>query len=283
MLIAILGAAVLFSIPWRKIGLYYIFFGANVAEALYRGESKTLGVMWSLAVEEQFYFLWPFAVRFLNRRQLIRLLIVVLALEPLVRALATPFFPTFWPIFFLTPFQLDGLAAGCLLSLILESQAATEWLRRWCLRLLFASLSVFSISSLLPSFHRDANSILFNSLGYSMIVAVAASFIALILLRPENLASKTLASWTIVFIGTISYGIYLFHPIILALSGELLQAIGFYHQKTVAPLTIAVTIALSWFSFKYCEQPIIRWGRSRAEQREVSAEAYKSKPMALES
>jgi peptidoglycan/LPS O-acetylase OafA/YrhL len=270
MLIAILSAAVFFSIPWRKIGLYYIFFAANFAEAFYRGESKTLGVMWSLAVEEQFYFLWPFAVRFLNRRQLIRLLIVVLAIEPLVRAPATPFFPTFWPIFFLTPFQLDGLAAGCLLSLILESQTATEWLRLRCLRLLFASLSVFSICSLLPSFHREANSILFNSLGYSLIVAVAASFIALILLRPENLASKTLASSNIVFIGTISYGIYLFHTIIMTLSGELLQAIGFYHQRTVAPLTIAVIVALSWFSFKYCEQPIIRWGRSRAEVREIS-------------
>jgi peptidoglycan/LPS O-acetylase OafA/YrhL len=136
--------------------------------------------------------------------------------------------------------------------------------------LLFASLSVFSICSLLPSFHREANSILFNSLGYSLIVAVAASFIALILLRPENLASKTLASSNTVFIGTISYGIYLFHTIIMTLSGELLQAIGFYHQRTVAPLTIAVIVALSWFSFKYCEQPIIRWGRSRAEVREIS-------------
>ncbi|HEY6413237.1 MAG TPA: acyltransferase [Edaphobacter sp.] len=269
MLIAVISAAALFLIPWRKIGLYYIFFAANFGEALYRGESKTLGVMWSLAVEEQFYFLWPFAVRFLNRRQLIRLLIAILIVEPILRALATPHFSTFWSIFFLTPFQVDGLAAGCLLSLILESETATEWLQVWCARLLFTSLFAFFICSLLPRFHREANSVLFNSLGYSLIVAISASFIAYILLRSSNLASKTLASSGIVFVGTISYGIYLFHPLILELMGRLLQSVGFYHQRTMAPLTIGVTVAVSWVSYRYYEQPMIRWGRRRAAEDRV--------------
>jgi peptidoglycan/LPS O-acetylase OafA/YrhL len=264
LLIAIISAAALFSIPWKKIGLYYLFFAANFAEASYRGESKTLGVMWSLAVEEQFYFLWPFAVRFLNRRQLIRLLIAILVVEPILRAFATPHFPTFWPIFFLTPFQLDGLAAGCLLSLILESDTAAERLRLWCARLFFTSLFVFFICSLLPRFHREANSILFNSLGYSLIVLIAALFISFILLHPENPTSKVLSSSAIVFFGTISYGLYLFHPPILNLSGRLLHSVGFYHQRTMAPLTIGVTVALSWLSYRYYEQPMIRWGRRTA-------------------
>jgi peptidoglycan/LPS O-acetylase OafA/YrhL len=279
MLIAMISAAALFSIPWRKIGLYYIFFAANFAEAFYRGESKTLGVMWSLAVEEQFYFLWPFAVRFLKRQQLIRLLIVIMAVEPILRALATPHFPTFWPIFFLTPFQLDGLAAGCLLSLALESEPATEWLRVWCARLLFTSLLVFSIGSFLPCFHREANSVQFNSLGYSLIVLIAALFISFILLRPANPTSKVLSSSVMVFLGTISYGLYLFHPLILDLSGRLLQTVGFYHQRTMAPLTIAVTLAASWLSYRFYEQPMIRWGRHMAAEHRKPQDQHKQENM----
>lgn len=280
LLIAVLGAAALFSIPWKKVGLYYFFFAANFAEALYRGESKTLGVMWSLAVEEQFYFLWPFAVYLLNRRQLIRLLIVVLAISPILRALATPLFTTFWPIFFLTPFQLDGLAAGCLLSLTLESKAGAEWLRLRCAKLFAASLLVFSSCSFLLSFHRESNSILFNSIGYSLIVAIAVFFIAYILLRPDALASRALSLPGVVMVGTISYGIYLFHPLILTLAGEFLAAVGFYHQKTMAPIVLAITVALSWLSYKFYEQPLIRWGRSRARatQQGESSTNFRDRP-----
>jgi peptidoglycan/LPS O-acetylase OafA/YrhL len=283
MLIAILSAAAYFSIPWRKVGLYYIFFAANFAETLYRGESKTLAVMWSLAVEEQFYFLWPFAVRFLNRRQLIRLLIVILAVEPIGRALATPSFSTSWPIFFLTPFQLDGLAAGCLLSLIFESATATDWLRLRCVKLLFMSLFVFSVFSLLPRFHRADNSILFNSLGYSLVVAIAACFIAFILLRPDNVASRILSSSGIVFVGMISYGIYLFHPLVMELAGELLKTVGFYHQRTMAPVTIAAIVAISWLSFRFYEQPIIRWGRYKAAEHQRKQGRYQCESLLAES
>jgi peptidoglycan/LPS O-acetylase OafA/YrhL len=269
-LVAVLGAAVSLIIPWRKIALYYIFFAANFAEARYVGESKTIGVMWSLAVEEQFYFLWPFAVRFLNRTQLIRLLVAILAAEPILRALATPRYTTCWPIFLLTPFQIDGLAAGCLLSLLLESESSTKWLRTWCTKLLILSVAVFSICSFLPSFHREANSILFNSVGYSLIVAVAVFFIAYVLLRPTKPAGKVLALPSVVFIGTISFGIYLFQPLILELSGRFLQTIGFYHQRAMSPVTIAVIVAVSWFSYQFYERPVVRWGHRKAAERQES-------------
>src|SRR5215469_12179944 len=85
LVLTVLSTAVFLSIPWRKLGFYYIFFAANFAEAFHRGESRTLGVMWSLAVEEQFYFFWPFAVRFLNRTQLMRMLLLLLFFEPILR------------------------------------------------------------------------------------------------------------------------------------------------------------------------------------------------------
>jgi peptidoglycan/LPS O-acetylase OafA/YrhL len=100
LLIAFICAAMMSSVSWRKVGLLELLFLANVAETLYRGHTGTLGVLWSLAVEEQFYFVWPLAVRFLNRTQLIKLLIVIFIAEPVLRGFATPLVSSFWPIFF---------------------------------------------------------------------------------------------------------------------------------------------------------------------------------------
>jgi peptidoglycan/LPS O-acetylase OafA/YrhL len=103
--------AVLFStVAWRKVGLYEVLFLANFATWLHPDGTASLTVLWSLAVEEQFYLFWPFAVRYLNRRQLMWLSACVLIVEPILRAIVSPFCNTSWPIYYLTPFQLDGLA-----------------------------------------------------------------------------------------------------------------------------------------------------------------------------
>jgi peptidoglycan/LPS O-acetylase OafA/YrhL len=117
--------------------------------------------------------------------------------------------------------------------------------------------------------------VLFNSLGYSLVVAVAAAFIVYVLARPHSPVGKALSSPGIVLIGTISYGIYLFHPIVIELVARLLRAVGFYHQRIFAPVTLLIVVTLSWLSFRFFEQPIIRWGRRSAENPKVVVQASK--------
>ncbi len=87
--------------------------------------------LWSLAVEEHFYLFWPFAVKFLRRRNLIALIAFILIAEPVVRVAFTPFVHSFETIYYLTPFRLDSLAAGSLLALLTENSPAENWLRHW--------------------------------------------------------------------------------------------------------------------------------------------------------
>lgn len=99
--------------------LGYVLFLGNVM-TLTRFDNPLLGVLWSLAVEEHFYLMWPFAIKFIERRQLLLILSGVLLFEPLLRGLATPHLRGWTPIYFLTPFRLDSLAAGALMAILVE-------------------------------------------------------------------------------------------------------------------------------------------------------------------
>jgi len=264
LVIAFAGAVLFCSIPWGKVGLLEVFFMANVAETLHRGQTGTLGVLWSLAVEEQFYFAWPFAVRFLNRKHLFWLLVGILAGEPLLRAAATPFCSSFWPIFFLTPFQLDGLAAGSLLALLFEDAYAAAHVKRWSGWLFGVCVVMFAALSFAPAFHREVNSMLFNSIGYTLINLGSCGLVAFVFCHENSAISRVLGTPAAAFIGAISYGMYLIHPIVLQLVDHAGIALHWRHNRTLAPLTFLVVVGLSWLSFRYYEQPLIAWGRRKA-------------------
>jgi peptidoglycan/LPS O-acetylase OafA/YrhL len=48
-----------FAVPWAQIWYWYVFFDANLAGATHRDPVRAMIPLWSLAVEEQFYFVWP--------------------------------------------------------------------------------------------------------------------------------------------------------------------------------------------------------------------------------
>jgi len=264
--IAFLAAALFSDVAWRKVGLYELLFAANFAELFEPHRSGTLTVLWSLAVEEQFYLLWPFAIRYLNRRRLIHLLIAILVVEPIIRAIATPMFSSIWSIYYLTPFQLDGLTGGSLLALILEDDSNVAFFKRWAGPAVGTLLLGFSLLSLMPGFSRDANTIPFNSIGYSLVSLCACSLLAYVLLRPESMTSHVLGSNVVVFLGAISYGFYLFHPVGISLVASIAKAHNFAHNRTLAPLTFCSVALISWLSYRFYELPIITWGKRAAAQ-----------------
>jgi peptidoglycan/LPS O-acetylase OafA/YrhL len=78
----------------------------------------SLGILWSLAVEEQFYLLWPFAIYWLSERGIAALSCGLIVLAPVLRWIFTPILGSPWPIYALTPFRMDLLAMGALLAIV---------------------------------------------------------------------------------------------------------------------------------------------------------------------
>lgn len=264
LVLCFMGAALVYSVPWRGVGLYYILFAANIAETFHPLHGNPLGVLWSLAIEEHFYLVWPFAIRFLNRSQLIRLITFILCLEPIVRGVLTPFIHSYLPVYYLTPLRLDGLAAGSLLAILLEDARSTQLLAACSGRTSAALFVLLAALFTRPSFQREANSWWFNSLGYSLIAAFCFFFLAYIFLNEKATLSSALSLAPIAFIGTISYGLYLFSPIVLVRIDQISASLGYSHRHRAAPITVAISVMISWLSFKFYEKPIMNWGHRRA-------------------
>jgi peptidoglycan/LPS O-acetylase OafA/YrhL len=88
-------------------------------------EIKYLSHYWSLAVEEQFYLLWPLAIFLLSRRAILRVVVALLILAPLVRYVILVSMSNYDVALrvaeTLTPARADGLAFGALVAICLRN------------------------------------------------------------------------------------------------------------------------------------------------------------------
>lgn len=196
----------------------YLFFAGNIVE-LTSSAIWQLGPLWSLAIEEHFYAFWPTAVRRVSRLALMQFAVLGLVTEPVLRFAATHVISnmvgaqTRWnnPIFLLTPFRLDAMLCGALLALLVEGGRVPRALKRWSLPSALALFAIFlAITHAVSSFRRTSDSVLFNTLGYSLIAIAAGLTISYLVLNPRSIAARVLGSKVPVYLGGISYGIYLF-------------------------------------------------------------------------
>ena len=260
---------VLLAVQRFKFGyLGYVLFASNIVE-LTPYALGPLGALWSLAIEEHFYFAWPLVVKKLKWNTLVKVSLGIVLISPLLRAAATLVFHRYlgvnhnWnnPIFLLTPFRLDGLAAGALLSLLLEHDRMTNTLRRWSAPVCVAAFGLFfGLELWLPVFRRPADSVAFNSLGYSLVVLGAFCLVSFLMLKPASLLARLLGLAPFVYIGTISYGCYLYQAPIKILLQPLLAAS--MPWKAFVLVDAAATVAVASISFYLMEKPILAWGRT---------------------
>jgi len=117
------------SILYKGYGRYFLlssFFGANLSGLFRISYPNGPGVLWSLAVEEHFYLLWPAIIFFLNRRALVALATAIVIGSPVLRTvyLARGIDPTF--VYFFSWFRFDMLATGALIAVWAGSAYATK-------------------------------------------------------------------------------------------------------------------------------------------------------------
>lgn len=177
--------------PWWA----YLLFLQNLFHlALPPAISQT----WSLAIEEQYYFLWAPIVRFVRRPSLLAsLLIAVLVACPLIRM------HHFW---WLNPthtlIHLDGIALGSLLALGLYTLplARRTWMILALAGLIFGAIATFTVAG-----------------GTAFLdSALAIAFSGAVLFSLATTGSKSrlhtvLARGPLAFYGRISYGLYMIH------------------------------------------------------------------------
>jgi peptidoglycan/LPS O-acetylase OafA/YrhL len=251
--------------PWAAAG--YLFFLGNVVDATGHAAYMLFNT-WSLAVEEHFYLFWPIAVLYLSRKKLAILACAVLLFDPVLRILFTPHVPAV-AIYVLTPFRLDGLAAGSLLALFMEHEKITSLLQATSGWVAATTLAVYVGLHwwLGDAFSYPKNHVLFNGVGYSLITATAFFVIAHVLLNENAILSRIFSLRPLPALGRISYGVYLYHVVVIVLAEKLFgltSPISKHSLRLLALFDIPVVIAIAYVSFRFYELPIMQWSSKRA-------------------
>lgn len=230
------------SSPWWA----YPVFLQNFLVPIPTMATGALGVTWSLAVEEQFYLVWPWVVRFCTEAQLRDIAIAVICLSPVLRFYLSTHQVNIYSNTFC---RLDGLMAGALLALVIRSAGFAPS------KFLTQAWTIFFVSAPLALVVEAVHA---RWIGFSVISLASVSFVYLALFSPQRWLRALLTNRFLVYTGTISYGIYLLQkiPLDVAKTFHLDR-----HQFLALPMTVAATYAMAAISWNLLEKPILKLKR----------------------
>lgn len=244
----------------------YIFFIGNWTIVAGR-EIPPLGHLWSLAIEEQFYLIWPLVVRRVSNSTLLLVALSTAGISIALRLMLWAFSVNGYIVYKITPTRIDGLAIGAALAVAMTLDKPRAFLKRNYSKLFYLGLCLWVAGFFalkLSYFPWDTRSLLLASPAVSL-MTVAAIFASIDAVLPSSVQS-ILANRTLVWIGQRSYGFYLIH--------EPVKAAAMYHTRHLyshrvplllqnALLSVAVLIVsliLTEISWRLIESPSMRKG-----------------------
>jgi peptidoglycan/LPS O-acetylase OafA/YrhL len=247
---------ILYGIWWLRHWYLYVFL-MNFLAPLGIVRPGQLDLLWSLAVEEQFYLAWPFAVYFLNEKHLVRLGVGLMVAAPILRWACTPWFSTQWAIYMLTPFRMDTLAAGALMAIAWRKyRSKFERFGQYGLILSAVSLAVLMALSRLPGFSTHANTRAANVWIYELTLTACAGTL-LWALSGRGIRLLTLPPVT--YLGRISYSVYLIQLVVI------IEVEKYLHREVTVAFAVAViSLLYASCSWHFLEKPILQ-GRGRMQ------------------
>lgn len=230
------------SSPWWA----YPLFLQNFLVAVPAEAAGALGVTWSLAIEEQFYLIWPLVVRFFSSPQIKRIALIVILASPPLRFFLAHHHVNIYSNFFC---RLDGLMAGALLAVVLRSEtfAPSKYVKlAWVSFLMAACLAILAENQQV------------RWIAFSMTSLASVSLVYLALFSLAKWVQSFFRNRFLTYTGTISYGLYLLHKIPLDVSKEI-------HADRHPFLSIFVILVascvLAAISYTFLEKPFLRLKR----------------------
>jgi peptidoglycan/LPS O-acetylase OafA/YrhL len=234
-----------------------LFYFENYHRLYVDPEAAQFWILWSLAIEEHFYLVFPFLFAAMVKMQkpLILVTAVLILFSLLLRIYTSLAYDMSYfsemSTSYLTHNRFDSILTGCLASMLLQSGKKEALLR-------FASnylVYVLALAVLLLSIvYRDAffrQSFRYSLQGLSLMVLVPPILYA----KKYGALNRLLSTPALVFVGKLSYSIYLFHWVSLAVFTDL-------GLLPATPLWIAgntvLTLSLSLISYYVVEQRFLQ-------------------------
>jgi len=239
-----------------------------------------LGITWSLAIEEQFYLFWPlvlvlFLKSSLRRRWLVYGLSLGIAVVVFHRAWLLHQGASINRVYYASDTRADALLIGCLAGVLISWDKLP---RNREFEVFMKGLAAFALVFLaFMAIAANRNQLmLYQGFAYTLIAFAAAAILLVVLVWPPGPALSVLKFYPLVWVGRVSYGLYLWHwPVRWYI----------YRQKTLptsmARLLAAVflSFALTTLSYYLVEKRFLRWKRRfslPANAWDITGKAYES-------
>jgi peptidoglycan/LPS O-acetylase OafA/YrhL len=228
--------------------------------------------LWSLCVEEHFYLFWPFAVFLMVRRPrtLIAVCLAVSLGAMLARLTGSLMGLSWWTTYVLTPFRLDGLALGAFIAVTARQPGGLERLVRalpWVAAVASALVVLTFVWTRLVSQN-----------GLEFVLPVRAALIQILLAcllvwalvaRERSSISRFFRSRWMIFLGTYSYGLYVYHHFIsyyLTVNRtefELARWVGSHGLAVALQATVgaSLSLAIAYVSYEFFEKRFLKLKR----------------------
>ncbi len=209
------------------------------------------GHFWSLAVEEHYYFFWPFLVMVFDRKKLLRVVALAIAASLLTRIV---FFHD--KTFYFTLARLDGLAVGSALAIFARDGTGglarfVPWAKGlFCgLGLMLAASQLTLSGSRLPAVQVVKSTLVAVVYACVMVLAIEN--------RLGRIPAKMLNGRILGSVGKYSYGMYVFHPFVISL----LSWAGIRGGVPGLAAGVLLTYAAAWASWMLVEKRFLRLKR----------------------
>jgi len=255
-LLAILGGA-----SWTYLGLCFLYL-ANVTTLF--GVPEDYGPLWSLAVEEHYYLLWPLIVYRLSRRNVGIVAVLICVLTAVLRALAFHLGHRVGIDSF-TWLVADGLALGSLLAVVVRSGLTRGqlWIASGFTLIIGVGAGILGS----PFGILTRNSMLGAAFQHSVIHIVFTGTLLLVLLVGTSHWRGWVNVGWLQFFGYISYGLYLIHLLVFRLYDRLCRAFAPSLLLTSGrfdllafrfTISAGTAIAIAYLSRVYFEERFLR-------------------------
>ena len=238
--------------------VWYALHLSNIHMAFLGNWPAGTNHFWSLAMQQQFYLVWPFIIWFLPRRWLVVAVVVFSAFGPLARCYHDSLQAwVAWPQV-LTWASLDYFGIGSLLALAVHRGMSLESpALRWISWIAFLGyLAVFGAHAM------GWQTFGLRSFQQTLLSIALCGFIAAGIVGFSGLAKMILEHRVLQRIGQVSYGIYLFHNLAPLVTGKLMWFLwnGSFETGVGALFRVAIYAAVTWglalASWRWIEQPL---------------------------
>lgn len=231
----------------KKIFIWFLTYNSNIYFYLIQNWAGSLSHLWTLAVEEQFYVIWPFIMLFIPKKYLFRTIVLIILTGPVFRIVlflfsnlsnASDF------IHILTPSCMDSFGLGALLAYaMIFNLKITDFIK--------SKLRLISIGCIILIFillFTEEN--IFSVFLFRFCVSVISLLIiSKALTGFKGSLSHVFDNRTLIYFGKISYGLYLYHnfiPTLFSIFGLPVPENMFLKFMTYS-LTLVAVASVSWF------------------------------------